>query len=122
MLDPDVLEILQDPEVGGGVAFKVKRKTTTRILGGDKTTEEVFDLTGSIQPQDKSIQSSTAEDLKTEIIVVRAPFAFQTGSNSGKTIIQTDIIVWKGASWRVTRVDDWSEWGYSTAYATKDMG
>jgi hypothetical protein len=122
MLDPDVLEILQDPEVGGGVAFKVKRKTTTRILGGDKTTEEVFDLTGSIQPQDKSIQSSTAEDLKTEIIVVRAPFAFQTGSNSGKTIIQTDIIVWKDASWRVTRVDDWSEWGYSTAYATKDMG
>ena len=122
MLDPDVLEILQDPEVGGGVAFKVKRKTTTRILGGDETTEEVFDLTGSIQPQDKSIQSSTAEDLKTEIIVVRAPFAFQTGSNSGKTIIQTDIIVWKGASWRVTRVDDWSEWGYSTAYATKDMG
>lgn len=122
MLDPDVLEILQDPEVGGGVAFKVKRKTTTRILGGDVTTEEVFDLTGSIQPQDKSIQSSTAEDLKTEIIVVRAPFAFQTGSNSGKTIIQTDIIVWKDASWRVTRVDDWSEWGYSTAYATKDMG
>ena len=122
MLDPDVLEILQDPEVGGGVAFKVKRKTTTRILGGDKTTEEVFDLTGSIQPQDKSIQSSTAEDLKTEIIVVRAPFAFQTGSNSGKTIIQTDIIVWKDASWRVARVDDWSEWGYSTAYATKDMG
>lgn len=122
MLDPDVLEILQDPEVGGGVAFKVKRKTTTRILGGDKTTEEVFDLTGSIQPQDKSIQSSTAEDLKTEIIVVRAPFAFQTGSNSGKTIVQTDIIVWKDASWRVTRVDDWSEWGYSTAYATKDMG
>lgn len=122
MLDPDVLEILQDPEVGGGVAFKVKRKTTTRILGGDETTEEVFDLTGSIQPQDKSIQSSTAEDLKTEIIVVRAPFAFQTGSNSGKTIIQTDIIIWKDASWRVTRVDDWSEWGYSTAYATKDMG
>lgn len=122
MLDPDVLETLQDPEVGGGVAFQVKRRTITRDVGTDTPSDETFDVTGSIQPQEKGIQSSTAEDLKTEIIVVRAPFAFQTGSNNGKSVIETDEILWKGSVWRVTRVDDWSEWGFSTAYATKDMG
>lgn len=122
MLDPDVLEILDDPEVGGGVPFQVRRKTVTRDRGTDKVTEEIFDLTGSIQPQDKSNQSSTAEDLKTEIIVVRAVFEFQTGTNNGAIQTQTDEILWKNAVYRVTRVEDWSEWGFTTAYATKDMG
>ena len=122
MLDPDVLEILDDPEVGGGVAFTVTRKTTTRVLGGEETTEETFNVTGSIQPQDKSIQSSTAEDKKSDIIVVRAAFAFQTGTNNGKSVIQTDEINYKGSVWRVTRVEDWSDWGFTTAYATNDMG
>lgn len=122
MLDPDVLEILDDPEVGGGVPFLVRRKTTTRVLGGAETDEALFDLTGSIQPADKSIQSSTTEDIKSESIVVRAAFEFQTGTNNGKSIIQTDEILYKDTVWRVTRVENWSDWGFSTAYATKDMG
>ena len=123
MLDPDVLEILQDPEVGGGVAFKVHRRTTTRVLGSFETSTETFDVTGSIQPQEKSNQSSTAEDLQTEIIVIRAPFTFQTGSNDGgKTEVQADEVLWRSSVWRVTRVDDWSDWGFTVAYATKDRG
>lgn len=123
MLDPDVLEILQDPEVGGGVAFKVRRRTTTSVLGSFETSTETFDVTGSIQPQEKSNQSSTAEDLLTEIIVIRAPFTFQTGSNDGgKTEVQADEVLWRSSVWRVTRVDDWSDWGFTVAYATKDRG
>ena len=32
---PDVLENLNDPELGGGVAFKVKRTTNTRSMGNE---------------------------------------------------------------------------------------
>ena len=40
MLNPDVTEILDDPEVGGGVSFQVKRTTNARVLGSVEQTTE----------------------------------------------------------------------------------
>ena len=121
MLMPDVTEILDDPEVGGGVQFSVTRNVSVRSLGGYTKTPTVYIATGNIQPQEMSNQSSTAEDLLNESIVVYSTFAFQAGSNSGSSIIEADIISFDGLRWRVTRVDDWSKWGFSRAYATRIM-
>lgn len=122
MLMPDVTEILDDPEVGGGEPFQVVRYTITRTLGAITKTPEVFDLTGNIQPQDMASQSSTAEDLLTENIVVYAKFGFQTGSNDGgQTYTSADEILYDSKRYRVTRVSDWHKWGFSIAYATRVM-
>ena len=119
MLMPDVTAILDDPEVGGGQAFQVIRNASVRSMGGYTKTPMTYNATGNIQPQEMSNQSSTAEDLLNESIVVYSTFLFQTGSNSGTSIVEADIIVYDNLHWRVTRVDDWSKWGYSRAYATR---
>ena len=122
MLLPDVTEILDDPEVGGGVPFQVRRKIITRRLGSNVVEPLIFDLTGSIQPVDRSAQPSTAEDNLSESIVVRAAFEFQAGTNNGASFTEPDEVLFNGAVWRVTRAENWSMWGFSTAYATKVNG
>ena len=123
MLMPDVTAIIDDPEVGGGVSFQVRRKTITRKLGNVETSEEIFNVTGNIQPQNKGSQASTTEDIRNESIVVYSTFKFEIGKNYGESsITQTDEVLHKGKVYRVTQVNDWSEWGFTIAYATLDMG
>lgn len=121
---PDVTAILYDPEVGGGVEFTVERETSIRSslppYGFTKSTSTLTGV-GNIQPQEKSIQSSTTEDLLTESIVIYSTFLFQTGSNTGTTNVQADIVTYNGLKWRVTKVEDWSAWGFTKAYATRTM-
>lgn len=120
MLMPDVTAILDDPEVGGGVSFTVKRTTNRRVQGNVTQTEQTILCTGNIQPQEKSSQSSTVEDLLTESIVIYTTFRLSTGENNGGVNFSgPDEIQWNGLLWRVTRVDDWAEWGFTRAYATR---
>ena len=119
MLLPDITEILYDPEVGGGQPFQVVRNSSVRHRGGYTKTPVTYDAVGNIQPQEMGNQSSTLEDLLTESIVIYSTFFFQTGSNNGDSIVEADIVLYNNLRWRVTRVDDWSKWGYSRAYATR---
>jgi len=116
---PDVTAILDDPEVGGGISFQVERNVSVRSRTGYTKTPTIYNATGNIQPQEDSNQTSTSEDLLNESIVVYSTFFFQTGSNEVDSITEADIILFDGHRWRVTRVDDWSKWGYSRAYATR---
>lgn len=119
MLMPDVTAILYDPEVGGGVGFQVLRSVSVRNRGGYVKNTSTYEAIGNIQPQEMSNQSSTVEDLLNESIVIYSTFLFQTGSNTGTSIVEADIVVYDNLHWRVTRVDDWSKWGYTRAYATR---
>ena len=119
MLLPDVTAILYDPEIGGGQAFQVIRTTGVRSRSGYTQTPTYFNATGNVQPQELSNQSSTAEDLLNESIVIYSTFSFQVGSNSVESIIEADIVIYDNKFWRVTRVNDWSKWGCTTAYATR---
>lgn len=122
MLLPDVTAILNDPEVGGGVAFQVRRVENERSLGSVIQHETIYDCTGNIQPQDMSVSASTTEDEYSESIVIRSTFAFMVGSNDGgSTFMGEDEVLWDGKVWRVTRVENWKDWGFSVAYATKVM-
>ena len=119
MLLPDVTAILYDPEVGGGQVFTVIRNTSVRKRGGYNKTPSISEVVGNIQPQEMSNQTSTTEDLLNETIVIYSTFYFQTGSNTGTSIVEADLVLWNDLYWRVTRVDDWSKWGYTRAYATR---
>ena len=118
---PDVTEILYDPEVGGGQAFQVIRNAAVRKLGGYEKTTTTYDAVGNIQPQTMTNQASTLEDLLSETIVIYSTFAFQTGSNTGTSIVEADIVVYNDLHWRVTGVDNWSAWGFTRANATRVM-
>lgn len=119
MLLPDVTAIINDPEVGGGVGFQVIRYSSVRKRGGYKKTPETYEATGNIQPHEMGNQASTTEDLLNESIVIYSTYAFQAGSNDGTSIVEADIVYFNDLYWRVTRVEDWSKWGISKAYATR---
>ncbi len=122
MLMPDVTEILYDPEVGGGVAFQVRRVANQRTRSGVEQSEEIIDVCGNIQPESKSVQTSTSEDVSNEGIVIRAAFEFKLGQNNGEpTFVSEDEILWDSKRWRVTSVENWSKWGFSIAHATRVM-
>ena len=119
MLMPDVTEILYDPEVGGGQEFSVTRNVSTRSRSGYTKTPTTVTAVGNVQPQEMSNQTSTSEDLLNESIVIYSTYSFQTGENDGTSITEADIVFWNDLYWRVTRVDDWSKWGYTRAFATR---
>lgn len=121
MLLPDVTAILYDPEVGGGIKFQVLRTSAVRSINGYDKTTKVYDAVGNIQPQNKSNQSSTIEDLLNESISVYTTFTLQTGVNVGTSIVEADIILYDGLSWRVTQVSNWSKWGYTQGTAQRTM-
>ena len=123
MLLPDVLEIIDDPEVGGGVEFQVIRTVTTRKLGTVENVTQKINATGNIQPEGKGIQASTLEDPMNEGIVIYSTFIFQTGENSGGiSFTGPDEVIWNGIRWRLTRVDNWADWGFTIAHAERVRG
>ena len=119
---PDVTEIIDDPEVGGCQPFQVVRRTATRTLGAITESSTTYNLIGNIQPQDMASQTSTSEDTLNESIVIYARFAFQIGANNGgPSFLGADEVLYNGFRYRVTRVNNWAQWGFSIAYATRVM-
>ena len=119
MLNPDVTEILDDPEVGGGQAFLIRRPKQIRVKGSvDLQVQEIW-ATGNIQPADKSATQGANEDQLNEQIVIRTTAYLQAGTRDESGVYQADEIIWNRIRWRVTRVENWIEWGFVSAYATR---
>ena len=119
MLNPDVTEILDDPEVGGGQPFLIRRPKQVRTKGSVTLVTEESAATGNIQPADKSATQDTNEDQLNEQIVIRTTAYLQAGTRDASGVYQADEIIWNGIRWRVTRVENWIEWGFVSAYATR---
>ena len=125
MLDPEVYEILDDPEVGGGVSFLIRRPTQTRRKSAVEIDWEEIPATGNIQPADKSANPSLNEDQLNEQIVIRTTAYLQAGTRSRDAgtgenqVLGADEVIFHDIRWRVTRVENWFDWGFVTAYATR---
>lgn len=121
MLLPDVTALLTDPSLGGGVPFTVCRRLFRRVHGSVRPEQtETFTERGNLQPaQPTELQQLADEDKQSEVLVIRSTFAFQTGSDAGQTFTAADEVTFGGCCWRVFRVENWSRWGFTVAYATK---
>jgi len=122
MLNPDVTEILTDPEIGGGVMFQVVRTKNVRTGGAVTQTTETFTATGNIQPENKNSQSSTVEDQLSESIVIYTTFIFQIGVNDYTEFYGPDEVIYNGNRYRITSINDWKDWGFTIAHAEKVRG
>ena len=122
MLMPDVTEILDDPELGGGVSFEVIRTQNIRSAGHITQQTQTLHATGNIQPANKSTQSSTVEDPLSESIVIYTTFIFQTGQNDYSEFTGPDEVIYQGIRYRVTSVNNWKDWGFTIANAERVRG
>ena len=123
---PDVTEVIDDPDLGGGQPFQVVRQVRRRTLqagASESIHNEHINLTGNIQPaQTDDLQLLPEEDRKTRTIVIRALFAFQLGSDAQTSYTPADIVIFHDEVYKVIRIDDWSNWGFQTAYASFQKG
>ena len=126
MLMPDVTEIIDDPEIGGGQPFDVVRQIRHRTLAAGKNEQVInkwLHATGNIQPAgEDALQLMPEEDRSSKTIVIRAKFAFQLGNDNASSYTPADIVIYIGEVYKVTRLEDWSSWGFQTAYATLQKG
>lgn len=120
MMMPDVTELIDDPEIGGGQPFTVIRKTVTRTRGGVSESQQEYHVTGNVQPaQEISLQQLELEDKSDEVISIHTRFPMQTGSNAGVSFVSADEILYSGSRWRLLRVMPWNQWGFCVGYATR---
>lgn len=126
MLNPDVTELLDDPELGGGVSFLVIREQRRRTLvagSSEQVTITKITATGNIQPADiEALQLFPEEDRSDKVIVIYTKFAFQLGADGDSEYMPADIVIYDHMAWKVTRVNHWSKWGFTIAYATHVEG
>ena len=120
-LSPDVTELLTDPELGGGLEFTVIRKTTRNTIDGRVTEVTTIKGTGNIQPPSAYDLQLTHEEQSSEpMIVIRSTTEFSMGSNNGTGSVycEPDEVVAMGKRWKIKRLDDWSAWGFTSAWFT----
>lgn len=126
MLLPDVLEIIDDPELGGGEPLTVIRETRRRTLAAGQSetvTRERIQITGNIQPAStEDLSRMTEEEQSERVIVIRAVFRFRIGSDDQSEYTASDLVIYLGDVYKVTRVDNWHQWGFTTAYAVHQKG
>lgn len=126
MLLPDVREVIDDPELGGGEPFTVVREVRKRTLtaGQNETvTRTRINLTGNIQPAStEDLQRLKEEEQSERVIVIRSLFQFSLGEDSGSGYTAPDLVIYLGEVYKITRVDQWTQWGFNTAYAAQQKG
>lgn len=118
---PDITELLDDPDVGGGQSFQVERTSGIRANGKKvPSTPTLHNATGNIQPaQPKELERLPEEDRKKNVIAIRSTFNFQMGSDDGgKAYTDPDVVIIGGKRYRVLKIDDWSLYGFQCAFAT----
>lgn len=117
---PDVTFLLDDPDLGGGVAFTVIRQSRILSLVSDvSVTTESIQATGNIQPaQPEDLQQLPEEQRHETVIVIRSTFNFRLASEEDGVQYLPDEVEYNGNRWKVTRVDQWAAWGFTTAWAT----
>lgn len=120
MLNPEVIELLDDPDLGGGVVFTVKRTTRKRsLISTDTLTTDYLRGTGNIQPaQPDDIQLLPDENKHKKVIVIYSTFNFQLGEDGDAKHTEADVVLFDGHAWDVLQVNNWSKWGFHVAYAT----
>ena len=113
----NVTDAILDPELGM-TAFTVTRPVYTRTPAGVTEQEAVSSALGTIHPAAAEELQLLPEEQKSETaVVIHTDFALSTGEDRGKRYTGPDRIAWRGNTYRVVSVRDWSAFGYYKALA-----
>lgn len=106
-------EVLLDPMIAGESFQVIRRAETVSERGVSSVAEEVFDpVLGSVVPSgDNSLLREEAFQTQSQSIRVITLFRLRGASGENGESYQPDIVVWKGGSYLVRTVDDYSNYG-----------
>jgi hypothetical protein len=115
MPEIDVSDIILDPFISGETFTVIRRAETVNNFGETTTTNTTFTASGSIQATgDNSLLREEAYQAQQKTIQVITTFllrgATQDPNGSGQ-LYQPDLVIWKGETFLVRVVDDFSSYG-----------
>ncbi len=118
-LSPDEASALLDPELGF-LSFIVRRLTYRLSQGTITVTHADHATEGCIHPGTPEMaQLLPEEERHQELIAVYTSFPLSMGGNpGGVTWTAADRILYDGKVWKLTKLRDWSSFGYYQALAT----
>lgn len=126
MFWPDILSLLDDPEVAGGQSFLVVRKTIPRVKGRyGEAVIQFIPATGSVQPAgEETLMQLPEGDRKGEVLIFRTSTPIQLGENDASTQagiadIVSDELQYLGSQYKILSRKYWPMIGMYTAVATK---
>jgi hypothetical protein len=110
---PNVADLLDDPEVGGGQPFVIVRRVAERVKGRSQNpTVEFIDATGTVQPADADTLVQLPEgDRSGEVLKIRTTKRVQTGKDLGSSDLLSDEIQYDGGQYKVLSVKNWGAHG-----------
>lgn len=123
-LRPDITQMLDDPDIGGGQPFTIVRRVVTRVKGRytSPTSETVqrIPATGTLQPAGfEALQQLPEADRSENVLIVRTTKALYLGQSGDSSDTLADEIEYSGGKYKVLQVKDWGKWGMWVAYATR---
>lgn len=112
MPDIDVTDVVLGSEVAGEWFRVVRRVQVVDEDGISSVTQVNYSAVGSIAPVgDNSLLREESFETMTKSIKVITTFRLRGPSNQGQQTYQPDIIIWKGDSFVVRVLNDWSQYG-----------
>ncbi len=122
MINNILSEALLDPELGFS-SFTVERLTYTRTPTGTEPRSQTFQALGCIHPATpEQLEAVPEEDRHETAIAIYTDFTLSLGQDHGVSYVAPDRIHWAGETWWLTRLRDWSQFGYYQGTAVKLQG
>ena len=115
-LNPDVTELLTDPDLGAQ-EFPLRRRTG-KWQGGRMLVDQDETITaiGVIQPTSSEMLQFFPEGERRNGMITIFTQTILRESDDKKT---SDDVTWQGETYKVVRVDRWDDYGYCVGYAAK---
>lgn len=123
MLRPDITQMLEDPDIGGGQPFTIVRRARTRVKGrfdsGATTTTRIA-ATGTLQPAGfEALQQLPEADRSENVMIIRTTTPLQIGKSGDASDTLSDEIEYSGEKYKILQLKDWGKWGMYVAYVTR---
>lgn len=124
-MDIDVTDLLHDPFIAGEEFIVIRRRETINAYG-ERTSHPIQRLlaVGSIQPTgNNSLVREEAYQTETKTIKVitdfllRGPTKDKSQPQGATVTFDPDIVIWRGDSYVVKSIDDYSQYGIGMVQA-----
>lgn len=115
----DLTNLMMDPDLGS-VGFTIVRRRYTRNKASVDETRTLIPANGCVFPGTPEMsQLLPAEEQGKDFIKVHTPQQLLLGDNSttGVHYRGADLILFRGKTWKVVRVKDWTTFSFYVGYA-----
>jgi len=117
----DIPSLLHDPDFNE--PYTVMRSSGRYVQGHYQPNQQAIKMTGTVQPIGAEALQKLPEGEREQVSLIfkctQPLYVSQGMPNADGTQNISDEIIWNGSRYKIVRVDDWSSYGFMSAYGQK---